>query len=478
MRETKNDLVEQIKKELKTWNEAKSKYYKCTKKDMKNFLASIKAGHYDKMLNNTYYYSLNSLISWHKLRLERQSRWQPMSPITTENYEVFKEIKRVLGHINDLINSNTVGTYHQTLPTKEELQEIIAIYQNVIITDYSYNETEQVKKRIKKMNIYDNKKFPHNTEELSAIFFPQIVKLSSRYEGKCVAKNIQTIKDPVQEIKNSILEGNIREIFINDCRSKEECYIRRMILSQIDIPAAIYENYYFFFTLAIDMVRSALEEGLVLDDELQDLLWKDIYISKTTIFPLVTAVLTSLEQEQKSINIMEELKKSQKDNNFSGDIVTRKYQNKIHVDGMITIYSMNPENIPYFLQSLQSKYNRLYEEGTDYEFIEGCIEIMGDLMISQIFLDGNKRTSKCLFNKMLLSRGILPPVVDLIEDELSLWDSFVKSRNLNYIKAIEKILEQTKEMALQFKEGYYDNKVIVSEAAASRPDFCNKYYRR
>lgn len=33
-------------------------------------------------------------------------------------------------------------------------------------------------------------------------------------------------------------------------------------------------------------------------------------------------------------------------------------------------------------------------------------------------------------------------------------------------------------MALQFKEGYYDNKVIVSEAAASRPDFCNKYYRR
>ena len=120
---------------------------------MKNFLASIKAGHYDKMLNNTYYYSLNSLISWHKLRLERQSRWQPMSPITTENYEVFKKIKRVLGHINDLINSNTVGTYHQTLPTKEELQEIIAIYQNVIITDYSYNETEQVKKRIKKMNI-------------------------------------------------------------------------------------------------------------------------------------------------------------------------------------------------------------------------------------------------------------------------------------------------------------------------------------
>ena len=68
--------------------------------------------------------------------------------------------------------------------------------------------------------------------------------------------------------------------------------------------------------------------------------------------------------------------------------------------------------------------------------------------------------------------------VDLNEDDFSLWDSFVKSRNLNYIKAKEKILEQTKEMALQFKEGYYDNKVIVSEAAASRPDFCNKYYRR
>ena len=99
-------------------------------------------------------------------------------------------------------------------------------------------------------------------------------------------------------------------------------------------------------------------------------------------------------------------------------------------------------------------------------------------MMAQIFLSGNKRTAKCLFNEMLISRGILPPVVDLNENELALWDSFVESRNLNYKEAKEQILEETKDMSIEFSEGYYDNPVILSKAAVSRPDFCNKYYRR
>lgn len=159
-------------------------------------------------------------------------------------------------------------------------------------------------------------------------------------------------------------------------------------------------------------------------------------------------------------------------------MVTSPYQNKVHIGEMKTIYSMKPEDIPYFLQGLQNKYNELYATGTNYEFVEGCIEIMGDLMMAQIFLSGNKRTAKCLFNEMLISRGILPPVVDLNENELALWDSFVESRNLNYKEAKEQILEETKDMAIEFSEGYYDNPVILSKAAVSRPDFCNKYYRR
>lgn len=478
MQDTKKDLIEQLKKAIKSWNNDSEKYYKCTKKEMKNFLADVKVGHYDKMLKNSYYYSVPSLISWHKLRLKRQTKRLPMSPITVENYEIFQEIKRILNHINNLINNNTYTSKYQTPPTQEELQEIIAIYQNVLITDYSYNEKEEVKRRIQKLHIYDSKKFPHNTEEISAAFFPQIVKVSPKYETSSIVTDTKETKRQAQEIKDEVIKGNIKEVFASQPRSKEECYIRRMILSQIDVPAAVYENYYFFFRPAIDTIREALQEGLVLNNEQQELLWKDTYISRTTILPLVTGVLTSLEQEEKPLNIEDELKRTQKENNCSGEIVTSPYQNKVHIDEMKTIYSMKPEDIPYFLQGLQNKYNELYATGTNYEFVEGCVEIMGDLMMSQIFLDGNKRTAKCLFNKMLLSRGILPPVVDLSEDELALWDSFVESRNLNYKEAKEKILEQTKEMAIQFSEGYYENPVIVSKAAESRPDFSNKYYRR
>lgn len=477
MQNTQKELIEQIKKELEEWNEKKASYYECTKKEMKKFLADIKKGNYQKMLQETYYYSLSSLIAWHKIRQQRQQRSVPISAITRENYEVFKEIRKILIHIRNLIDNNTYTLRYQTPPTEEELQRVLSTYQNVLITNYTFSEVEEIKKRVEKLRIYDNQKFPHNTKEIEEAFFPQIIKISPKYEGSPIVKETQSTKKIAHKLKEKITNGRIQEIFTSFPKSKEESYVRRMILSQIDVPAAVYENYNFFFQQAIDMIREALTKGVVLDQEQQRLLWKNIYTDKR-ILPLITGVLDSLKIESTPVNIEDELKKTQKENHCSANIVTKPYQNQLYLGQMKMIYSMNPENIPYFLQGLQNKYNELYEVGTDYEFVEGCIEIMGDLMISQIFLEGNKRTAKCMFNKMLISRGILPPVVDLNEDELSLWDSFVESRNLNYKTAKEIILDKTKEMATQFSEGYYENPVIVSSSAISRPDFCDKYYRR
>ena len=85
MQNTQKELIEQIKKELEEWNEKKASYYECTKKEMKKFLADIKKGNYQKMLQETYYYSLSSLIAWHKIRQQRQQRSVPISAITREN---------------------------------------------------------------------------------------------------------------------------------------------------------------------------------------------------------------------------------------------------------------------------------------------------------------------------------------------------------------------------------------------------------
>ena len=41
-------------------------------------------------------------------------------------------------------------------------------------------------------------------------------------------------------------------------------------------------------------------------------------------------------------------------------------------------------------------------------------------MMAQILRQGNKRTAKCLFNKMVLSRGLLPPIMDLTQNDYSL----------------------------------------------------------
>ena len=48
-------------------------------------------------------------------------------------------------------------------------------------------------------------------------------------------------------------------------------------------------------------------------------------------------------------------------------------------------------------------------------------------MMAQILRQGNKRTAKCLFNKMVLSRGLLPPIMDLTQNDYSLWYDFAES---------------------------------------------------
>lgn len=478
MQNTKQELIRELQKQIKNWKDTSENYYNCSKREMKDFLADIKVGHYDKMLNAAYYYSLPSLIAWHKLRLKRQTQKMKISPITIENYKVFQEVKRILTHITNLIEDNTYTSKYQTPPTEEELKQILAMYQKVVMTNYSFDEAELVKKRVKNLHIYDSSRFPHNIEELSQAFFPQIKKQSVKYEKSPLITEIEKVQETVGEIKTTIVKKDIQEIFKTPPKTKEECYVRRMILSQIDIPALVYENYILFFKPAIDMISTALSQRLTLTEDEQELLWKDTYMRKTTILPLIMGVLKTLETQEEKLDIKEELQKIQKENHCSGKTVTRPYQNMIMVNKNDFIYSIPPEEIPILYQNLQTKYDELYEEASNYEFVEGCIEIMGELMISQIFLEGNKRTGKCLFNKMLVSRKILPPVVDLNEEEANLWDLFVDSRSLAYQKAKEQILEKTKEQATQFREGYYDNPVTISPSAISRRDFYSKYYRR
>lgn len=459
MQEEKQCLITQLKHEIKNWTKDKKTFYNCTKKEMKQLLYEIKKNNYNFLFQKNNKIDLQVLISWHHLHQVREENFIPVHKKTLENYEVYKYMKKVLEY------------EVETKPDKD-IKDLIETYQKLIETNYTKEDQETIKNSLKYI------KESTTSEELNHIFFPQDHKLYPKYKNLPIITDISKVEALVKTIKQQLKTNDIKTLFASKTTTKEELYIRRMMLSQIDIPHIIFENYYLFFETALNIVRNDLKQGLTLSKESQELLWSKTSTRQDTTLPLMNGILTSLEGQQKPLNIKKTLLDIQKQNNCPAKLLTKEETNKLHISEKEIITSLSTDKIDKFLNNIQIKYDTLYQNTTNYEFVEGCIEILGDLMLSQIFSDGNKRTAKCLFNKMLISKEILPPVVDLNENEQALWKDFVDSRTTNYHKAKEKILKKTYDTALQFKEGCYYDPVIISNNASSRPDFSNKYYRR
>ena len=96
--------------------------------------------------------------------------------------------------------------------------------------------------------------------------------------------------------------------------------------------------------------------------------------------------------------------------------------------------------------------------------------------MSQIFREGNKRTARCLFNQMLISRGILPPVLDFNENENELWNAYAYSRKERFDQAIPLVLYQTITQAQQFKKKKFSYPLTIGENAHKRREFKRNYY--
>lgn len=169
-----------------------------------------------------------------------------------------------------------------------------------------------------------------------------------------------------------------------------------MILSQIDIPATIFRNYIFLFQESLDYVKEDLEKGTYLSEISNDLIWKDNYMKTKVLIPVTIAVLKSLEPEKEKIDIKDTCLKIQQESNCSGKVVRYEKENQLILSNNSLIYSISPQKIDTFFKSLQTRYEEALNKESDYEFIEDCIEIVGDLMLSQVFQEGNKTLSKNL----------------------------------------------------------------------------------
>lgn len=465
-----DEITTKIELEIANWKKSTKDILGCSKKEAKEFLQELKKGTYNQVLSKEYSASTSVLISWFLAMKNKRHH-----AITIDNYEVFKEIRKVRTHIKELIAGTTYTKYYQTPPTESEIEKINACFDYIMTTNFSSTECLAIKKNVAKLRIYEDINFPHNIEAIISAFKPTREKISLKYQQELPLKETETIKSLAISLLEKENLKKIEEIFKNPSTTKEEEYLRRMILSQVDIPSTIFRNYVICFQEALDYVKEELKINTNLSDISSELIWKDNYIKTHTLIPLVVGILKSLTGLPEPIDLKKACLEIQKDNNCPGKTVRYKQENQLHLSDNTIIYSINPEEVEPLFTSLSRKYCDAYQNVNDYEFIEYCIEIMGDIMLSQVFVQGNKRTAKCLFNKMLISRGILPPIVDLNEDEMSLWDSFTNSRHKDYQTAKEKILSETKKMNNSWQNNIFNKPLIVSFEALKRDEFNSRY---
>ena len=81
------------------------------------------------------------------------------------------------------------------------------------------------------------------------------------------------------------------------------------------------------------------------------------------------------------------------------------------------IHNIQFEEVPEAIKNLQIEYEKAYNSSqSEEEYIKQIAKIYADFIFIQPYEDGNKRTAMCVFNSMLISKGIVPPPISLIND--------------------------------------------------------------
>ena len=105
------------------------------------------------------------------------------------------------------------------------------------------------------------------------------------------------------------------------------------------------------------------------------------------------------------------------------------------------IHTIQFEEVLEAIKNLQIEYEKAYNSSqSEEEYIKQIAKIYADFIFIQPYEDGNKRTAMCVFNSMLISKGIVPPPISLIND-----DQMVKA----YYNAHEKDYEMLQNVVIE-----------------------------
>ena len=443
--------------------------YKISREEGQRLFRDLYQGKYHSLFEQSYWFGPNisteTLAHWQEKREEQKSLGLPTQEITLENYIVYAKLDEILKH-TEYIKENgqyyiSLNGHTQTPPTSEEEEEIKKITQEVLSRNFTWRESREVNKAVNvKVKPFYNYKFPHDIEEIKEAFNPEVITYFDKIrEDKTLQLDPTPLNVRAKEINDKLTERNIHRLFMMPATTPLEQYLRQMIFSQLDFVRIERKT-----ETTRKEVENSLTEELTLPKEVIRKLFSD---SKETniITGLTQGTLHSLTDSKKIDNILEEAKEMQREYNCWEGTVGYTDVNSVKLKNGDMIYSTYCEDIKDQYTGFQIQYDYLYNNANDLEFVEGCVELLGSIMMSQIFRKGNKRTAKAMFHKMLLSRNIIPPVLDFNENDSALWDTFTDGRKERFEEAKLLILEKTIKTNQQLRNGEYNPNLSITTPA-------------
>lgn len=443
--------------------------YKISREEGQRLFRDLYQGKYHSLFEQSYWFGPNisteTLAHWMTKRKTQKSLGLPTQEITLENYIVYAKLDEILKH-TEYIKENgqyyiSLNGHTQTPPTSEEEEEIKKITQEVLSRNFTWRESREVNKAVNvKVKPFYNYKFPHDIEEIKEAFNPEVITYFDKIrEDKTLQLDPTPLNVRAKEINDKLTERNIHRLFMMPATTPLEQYLRQMIFSQLDFVRIERKT-----ETTRKEVENSLTEELTLPKEVIRKLFSD---SKETniITGLTQGTLHSLTDSKKIDNILEEAKEMQREYNCWEGTVGYTDVNSVKLKNGDMIYSTYCEDIKDQYTGFQIQYDYLYNNANDLEFVEGCVELLGSIMMSQIFRKGNKRTAKAMFHKMLLSRNIIPPVLDFNENDSALWDTFTDGRKERFEEAKLLILEKTIKTNQQLRNGEYNSNLSITTPA-------------
>lgn len=236
----------------------------------------------------------------------------------------------------------------------------------------------------------------HKEKKFDTIYLEEEAKFNYENETNLFKKFIKSFK-----YRRMLKEGTLEDSYIKR--------VREMIKEKIEQNP---EDHF----IAYRDTHSALKKGV------------EEYESIKDIEDIARMTLKSLSvEEDKPINIEEVCNRIRSEmkstiGSTKNGIEYRKKQVTLGSESGISnrpvIHTIPFKEVPEAIKNLQIEYEKAYNSSRpEEEYIKQISKIYADFIFIQPYEDGNKRTAMCLFNSMLMSKGIVPPPISLTNDD-------------------------------------------------------------